>query len=604
MRKGSYYPKGVTVTDGGVQFVFKIEQPTEEIAIGIFHGEKELARFPVPPGFRQGAMYSVILEGLPEGADGYCYYADGKEIADPYARAIAGMRRYGKEKEAVRYLFAGRAYDWEDDMPLRHLYSETVVYGLHVRGFTKHSSSGVRKKGTFAGIREKLSYLKELGVTAVELMPAYEFDEIEKTEGTYQKEAETKINYWGFKEGYYYAPKSAYAYDIDATAEMKDMVKSLHKAGIEVWMQFWFSGQDKCSEIPDILRYWVEEYHIDGFHLIGGQAPVVMLGTDPFFKETKLICTSFPLDEIYPCKGTVYQKNLALWREDFTYAMRKALKGDEGCLEAMLFHVRDNLQEAGVVNAISGYGGFTLQDLVSYERKHNEENGEENQDGSDYNCSWNCGVEGKTRKRSIQLLRWQQMRNALALVLLSQGTPYLQSGDEFGQTQKGNNNPYCQDNGVTWLDWKLLKANRDFYEYTKRLISFRKKHGVFHREQMLKGIDYLGCGSPDISFHGEEAWKPALSYNSRHVGVLYCGKYAKGQDGGEDADFYVAYNMHWEPHEFALPKLPKGKIWRLCMDTAVSLAYTVYEDEDTEKAAASAVMAGARSIQVYQSEKG
>lgn len=601
MRKGSYYPKGVTVADRGVQFVFKIEQPATDVKIGIFDGDQELMRVSVPADCRQGQMYSVILEEFPRSADGYCYYVDEKEIPDPYARGVAGMSHYGKEKGTLRYTLPGRVYDWQGDMPLGHLYSDTVIYGIHVRGFTKHSSSGVRKKGTFAGVREKLPYLKELGITAVELMPAYEFDEIEKTEGLYQKETETKINYWGFKSGYYYAPKSAYAYGKDASAEMKDMVRALHKAGIEVLMQFYFPDGESQGEILDILRFWVEEYHIDGFHLIGGKLPSQALGTDPFLKDTKLIGNYFPLDEIYKDKERVYKRNLAFWRENFISDMRKALKGDEGCLDAMLFHLGDNEEKAGVVNAISGYGGFTLQDLVSYERKHNEENGEDNKDGDDCNYSWNCGVEGKTRKRAVQLLRRRQMRNALAFVFLSQGTPYLQSGDEFGQTQRGNNNPYCQDNAVTWLDWKLLKTNYDFYEYTKALIAFRKGHGVFHREQTLKGIDYLGCGSPDISFHGEEAWKPVLDYYSRHVGVLYCGKYAADRDGKEDADFYVVYNMHWEPHEFALPKLHKGKEWRLCMDTALPASYIVYEDE--EKPAVSAIVAGERSIQIYQAEK-
>lgn len=603
MRKGSFYPKGVAVTDKGIQFVFEIERPAADIRIRIFAGEKELVQVTVPQNYRQGHLYSVILEALPKGADSYCYDADGKEVPDKYARGVLGLGAYGKEKGALRYMLPGQAYDWEEDAPLGHLYGQTVIYGLHVRGFTKHVSSGVKRKGTFAGIREKLPYLKELGITAVELMPAYEFDEIESTVGQYQKEAEVKINYWGFKQGYYYAPKSAYAYGKNAADELKDMVKALHKADIEVLMQFYFPETVKVSEIPDILHFWVEEYHIDGFHLIGERLPAEALATDPFLKETKLICSHFPLEEIYQEKEQVRVRNLAIWREGFSYDMRKALKGDEDCLGAMLAHLRDNEEKAGVVNAIAGYDGFTLQDLVSYDRKHNEENGEDNKDGSDYNCSWNCGVEGKTRKRTIALLRRKQMRNGLALVFLSQGTPYLQSGDEFGQTQNGNNNPYCQDNAVTWIDWKLHRTNREFYEYVRWLIGFRKAHAVFCREQPLKGMDYLGCGSPDVSFHGEEAWKPSLDYYSRHVGVLYCGKYAKNQDRNEDADFYVVYNMHWEPHEFALPKLPKGMGWRLCMDTAKPEAYHIYEEDQTEIQPGSVIVTAERSIQIYQAEK-
>ncbi|WWR17385.1 alpha-amylase family glycosyl hydrolase [Lachnospiraceae bacterium JLR.KK008] len=603
MRDKSYYPKGVTVVDRGIQFVFKIEEPAADIKIGIFAGERELMRVPVSESCRQGQMYSVLLEDLPEKADSYCYYADGREICDFYARGVVGMRCYGQEKGALRYELPRGSYEWGDEVRPLHSYGQSVIYGLHVRGFTKHTSSAVKKKGTFAGVREKIPYLRELGITAVELMPAYEFDEIDKTESTYQKEAEIKINYWGFKAGYYYAPKSAYAYGRNAAAEMKDMVRELHKAGIEVLMQFYFPEKTAAAEIPDILRFWVEEYHIDGFHLIGGDAPVVILATDPFLKDTKLIGTHLPLEKIYPKKKGSWNRNLAFWRESFPYDMRKALKGDEGCINAMLSHLQDNEEKAGVVNAIAGYGGFTLQDLVSYDRKHNEENGEENKDGESYNNSWNCGVEGSTRKRSIRLLRRQQMRNALGLVFLSQGVPYLQSGDEFGQTQNGNNNPYCQDNSVTWLDWKLLKSNQDFVDYTKKLIGFRRNHAVFHREQVLKGIDYLGYGNPDISFHGEEAWKPALDHSSRHVGVLYCGKYAQNKGGEKDSDFYVVYNMHWEPHEFALPKLRKEMEWKLCMDTSVPTGYLSEEEEEAVSLSGGIALAGARTIQIYQSRK-
>lgn len=600
MRRGNYYPKGVTVSEGETQFVFYAEKFRKEIEIGIFTGEKELARIAVPESCRQGQLYSVVVERLPEGADSYCYYADQKIFPDLYAKGVVGMRSYGKEKGMLRYTLPGEAFHWEEDRMPRHSYGDSVIYGVHVRGFTKHSSSEVRKKGTFAGLREKIPYLKELGVTAVELMPAYEFDEAEPVELPFEKKGERKINYWGFKEGYYYAPKSAYAHSADAAAEMKEMVKALHRVKIEVLMQFYFPESYRIGEIQDILHFWVQEYHIDGFHLMGQNLPLAMLVSDPFLKDTKLICDRFPSDAF--CRERDLSRNCALWRESFTNDMRGVLKGDGGCLESMLFHLQDNEERMGIVNTIAGYNGFTLYDLVSYEGKHNEENGEDNRDGTDRNFSWNCGVEGKTRKRAVQMLRSRQMRNALALVFLSQGTPYLQSGDEFGQTQKGNNNPYCQDNAVTWLDWRRLDTNRDLFEYTKGLIRFRSSHPVFHRERPLKGIDYRSLGSPDISFHGGEAWKPMLDYSYRHIGVMYCGKYAEDGEGKPDADFYVAYNMHWEPHEFALPKIPKGRNWRLCMDTAIPGSFP---EEREEPAAESGgrILAEARSIQIYQTEK-
>lgn len=569
MKKGTFYQKGITRLENGVQFVLKIEEAAKEIQIAFFAGEKELERVEIPDEYRQGQLYSVILEELPKGADSYCYYADGKKTEDFYARAVIGLKEYGTEKGELRYWLPDTAYDWADDISPEHAYEESIIYGMHARGFTRHASSGVRRKGTFAGISEKIPYLKELGITAVELMPVYEFDEMEKVPEVYQNPvSETKINYWGFKAGYYYAPKSAYAYSSDAVSEIKDMIKALHKAGIEVILQFYFPKTVNYSEIPEILHFWVNEYHIDGFRLLGENLPTNLIGMDPLLKDTKLIMDYFDAEAEGKKDKANLKKNVALWRYDFTYDVRKTLKGDEGCISPLLFHMQDNPKETGAVHAAAGYDGFTLNDLVSYERKHNEENGEDNQDGNDYNCSWNCGVEGKTRRRTILQLRRRQMKNAMALVMLAQGTPYLQSGDEFGRTQGGNNNPYCQDNEVTWIDWRLQKINRDFYVYIKELIAFRKAHKVFCREQQLKGLDYLGYGCPDISFHGEEVWKPVLDAYSRYAGLMYLGKYAPDAKNLPDADFYVAVNMHWEPHAFALPKPAKEKHWELCMDTA------------------------------------
>lgn len=606
MKKGKYEPKGVSASAQGVQFVFQIEKTQGAVAIGIFSGEKELQRIPVPESCRFGRLYSVILETVPKEADSYCYYVDEKPVLDFYAKEVYGMKAYGEEKNSLRYRLSLPEYDWEGDAPLQRPYHETVLYGIHVRGFTHHSSSGVRKKGTFAGIVEKLPYLKELGITAIELMPAYEFDEWEadKENVPYQEQEKFRINYWGFKRGYYYAPKSAYAFSKDAVMEFKDMVKALHSAGIEVLMQFYFQKSEMFSEIADILRFWISEYHIDGFHLIGTEIPVRALTLDAFLQGGKLIFTDLSEQDLYPQQKLVHEKNAAIWKNAFTFDMRRALKGDEGSMEAMLFWLRDNGRDAASIHTIAGYEGFTLRDLVSYEQKHNEANNEENRDGNDYNASWNCGVEGVTRKKSIRQLRLGQMRNALTLVFLSQGTPYLQSGDEFGQTQGGNNNPYCQDNETTWLDWKLLRTNRTFYEFVRALLAFRMEHGVFHGEKALQVMDYLSVGCPDISFHGKEAWKPDTEAWNRHAGVLYCGKYARQKDGKTDCDFYTAYNMHWEEHEFALPKLKKGLVWKLCLDTAlVDGGMQEMEAEEMYALPGSQILTKERSIRVYCSVK-
>lgn len=598
MRKGNFYPKGVTATGKSFQFVFQIKSPASDVRIMVYAGEKELMSIPVPDSYRQGRMYSVLVEDIPREADSYRYYVDGVAVADLYARGVTGMREYGREKGEIRYQLPGKVYDWTEDKAPRRPYSESVIYGIHVRGFTRHTSSGVKKKGTFAGVQEKIPYLKELGITAVALMPAWEFDEFERIQGQYQKEDREKINYWGFKQGYYYAPKSAYAYGKDASSEVKDMIRALHKAGIEVLMQLYFPEDYPVGEIPDILHFWVEEYHVDGFHLIGKRLPPSLLFPDPFLQDTKLIFEYFSREEIHREAARVSGKNLGFWQEGFTRDMRRALKGDSGCVRAMLHCLRNNEENVGIINCMAGYNGFTLMDLVSYDRKHNEDNGEDNRDGTDQNNSWNCGAEGRSRKRTVQMLRQKQVRNALSLLFLSQGTPYLQSGDEFGQTQEGNNNPYCQDNAVTWIDWKLLRSGRKMYEFTRNLIAFRLAHGVFRQEKPLQGMDYLSYGCPDISVHGREAWRPSLDSDSFYAGVMYCGRYVKNPDGREDSSFYTAYNMHWEPHEFALPKISRDMQWQLCLDTALSEAV-----QEEEVRAGSVIVAEGRSVRVYRAEK-
>jgi glycogen operon protein len=247
------------------------------------------------------------------------------------------------------------------------------------------------------------------------------------------------------------------------------------------------------------------------------------------------------------------------------YDMRRLLKGDEGMLYEVMKHMRINPSTNGVINYITNYYGFTMADLFSYDRKYNEANGEDNKDGVDYNFSWNCGAEGSTRKKQVLALREKQIRNAFILLMLSQGTPFFYMGDEFGNSQKGNNNPYCQDNEITWLNWKDLNKNKEIYSFVKELISLRKNTGVFHLPKECMIMDYKSCGCPDISYHGEEAWKPSWEHYSRQIGFMLCGDYAEGCEGKY---YFVAVNMHWEDHEFALPKLPKKKVWKKLMTTS------------------------------------
>ena len=271
-------------------------------------------------------------------------------------------------------------------------------------------------------------------------------------------------------------------------------------------------------------------------------------------------------------------------------------------INQLLFHMRNNRPETGTINYIAKWDGMRLMDMVSYDRKHNEANGEDNQDGTDYNCSWNCGVEGKSRRKYISDLRLRQMKNALSIVFLSQGTPLLYSGDEFGNTQEGNNNPYCQDNATSWIKWNQTENGSELLEYTKMLISLRKAHPILHSPMPLKGMDYLSCGYPDISYHGREAWKPDTSPASRSIGVMYSGYYGETDGQRDDALFFIGINLHWNEYCFGLPQLPKGKEWTLYAST--DSKETAYENTKASEGAALAdslheICVGPRTVVIY-----
>lgn len=569
----SSYPLGVRFVPEGLHISAVCEQGAECGILLYDKKHKDGMKIPFPKEYRKGNVFSMLLEGYRDKNCSYLFYQGEKLFQDPYAKALVNERKYGEIKELPsRCKIEERSFDWEDDKSLLIPFEESVFYLLHVRGFTKHKSSGVHAKGTYAGIVEKIPYLKELGITAVLLMPSYEFNEVlpapqqpstmEQAMMTACKPIEdvgntsVRINYWGYQEGLYFLPKYAYAYAKDAVTEFKDMVKALHQSGIEVMMQFYFPPGVDHMKILEILRYWVLEYHIDGFHLMGIDIPMHMISREPLFAETKLLGEEKIREE-----RNVRFRNFGLMNEAFLYDMRKLLKGDADMINSLIRFSKENDAAMGVVNYIAKQDGFRLYDLVSYDKKHNEENGEQNEDGNAYNCSWNCGVEGKTRKKNILTLRMRQMKNAMTFVMLSQGTPLLYSGDEFGNSQNGNNNPYCQDNSVCWIKWNLLKSNEALYTYTRDLISFRKDHAILHAGIPLRGIDYISCGYPDISYHGREAWKPDTGPESRSIGILYCGLYGKQTDNMDESFVYIGINMHWETHEFGLPQIAKDKEW-------------------------------------------
>ncbi len=588
IEQGRIAPRGISRYKDGINIAVKIPQGKDggvSLWIKEENGVERRHNVPFQDKFRVGNISCMYVPGVDADNCKYQIYTENGSVKDIYAGKLAGTEKWGKviAQEDMYYKVPGADFAWGQDNILKTPFEDSCFYCLHVRGFTRHSSSDVEGKGTFRGIIEKIPYLKELGITAIEIMPAYEFREavspkeirlsMEETAKQYAREPEKekkkpKLNYWGYtKECQYFAPKASFAAKSDeADVEFKTMVKALHENGIELIMQFYFE-KETPGFILDVLKFWRLEYHVDGFHLKGEDIPLMLLATEELLKDSKLLYYSFPYDEIYKEDEKVFYRNLASYRDDFMYDMRRFLKGDENMLPAVLGHLRHNSDNHGVLQYITNYYGFTLYDLVSYDRKHNLENGEENRDGTDFNLSWNCGTEGTSRKKNIVALRRQQLRNAMNLLFLSQGTPVFFAGDEFLNSQKGNNNPYCQDNEISWLDWRQLSKNRDWFLYVKSLITFRKAHPLLHGVRTLKMMDTLGCGYPDISYHGSQAWRPELENYNRHVGILYAGNYVMKNKTEEDNSFFVAYNMHWQKRKLALPKLPKGRNWYLLATT-------------------------------------
>ncbi len=532
--------------------------------------------------FVKGTVYSVKLSGLPNLFE-YLYIVNDQPFVDPYSHRLVGRSSWGHEYDEkpgqVRSVVTDHIYQWEDDKNPGYSFDEVIMYSMHVRGFTEHSSSGVKARGTFLGIVEKISYLIELGINQIELMPAYDFSEVLKENDMLSTDQPKRnINYWGFSKGFYFTPKAGYSYTTDPVNEFKDMVKALHKAGIEVVMQFYFPVDVGKLLILECIQYWVMEYHIDGIHLFGDNLPVTLIASIPMLANTKIYYNDFATEEIYQSTYHGVQKNLAIYQQKFAEDMRKFLKSDEDMLQSFAYHMRRIPKETGIINYITQYAGFTLNDLVSYDYKHNEENGEDNRDGDNYNYSWNCGIEGTTQKKAVLTLRKKQIKNALIFLLFSQGTPMLLAGDEFTNSQRGNNNPYCQDNAIGWLEWKKNQFSAEILCFVKNLIHLRKLHPILHPSDEFRIMDYISCGYPDLSYHGDAAWYPKFDNHIRYIGVMLCGKYAKKNRIEEDNFFFLACNMHWDSHEFGLPKLPKTMQWYRKVDTGARDGHDFYKD--------------------------
>lgn len=655
LRRGKPFPFGATLIPGGVNFsIFSSAATSCTLVLFEKHSPKPMAEIPFPDTFRIGNVYSMMVFDLDYENLEYGYRMDSpynpaaghwfdhsKILMDPYAKVIGGRDVWGVTpnwddiyQHRARISFDD--FDWEDDTPLEIEPEDQIVYEMHVRSFTKHPSSGVKHPGTFAAIRDKIPYLKELGVNAIELMPIYEFDEFEHSRPNPQKPDEMLLNYWGYSTVGFFAPKAGYAatgklgMQVD---ELKTMVKELHKHGIEVILDVVFNhtaeGNEKgptisfrgvdnktyymltpegyyfnfsgcgntinCNNpivrniVLDCLRYWAAEYHIDGFRFdlasILGRDPsgaplanpplLETLAFDPILAKCKLIAEAWDAGGLYQVGSFPAFGRWAEWNGKYRDSIRKFLKGDGsvGDVSQRLqgspdLYAWEGRGPATSINFITAHDGFTLMDMVSYNDKHNEANGENNNDGCNDNDSWNCGYEGETDDPGINALRRRQVKNAIALLMVSQGVPMILMGDEIGRTQYGNNNTYCHDNELNWLDWNLVQTNADLFKFVKHCIAFRKAHPVLRSRYHLQHRDYVGSGYADITLHGTKAWYADWSPHCKTLAFMLCGKHAK--HGTETDNYvYVAMNMYWEPLGFEIPGLPPGMQWHIFANTGV-----------------------------------
>ena len=489
---------------------------------------------------------------------GYTFKWKDKEFVDPYALKVSGDETWGSFNPV------GRPGHYEGPAPRRlsgkKRFSELVIYQLHVRGFTKHKSSDVKFRGTFEGLTEKIPYLKELGINAVELMPAYDFNEIipvkepesqdeAKKEAVLRVKKQKRLNYWGYTGGNYFVPKNSYSASGDGASSFVKTVSALHRAGIEVICDFYFEPDISSRFIVDVLRHWVQYYGVDGFALFGSFIPERDILMDPYLSDTRFIFEREPSPEALSEDS---RDRVAVLNKDFMSDNRKFLKSDAGLLGSFSRHLMEEPVSFSLINYMASFNTLTLNDAVSYDRKHNEENGEGNTDGTDQNYSWNCGVEGVSRRKAVLTLRERQVKNAFSYILLSRGVPRIYMGDEFRNSQKGNNNPYCLDNTVTWLDWSGLSKNSAIFGFVKELIKLRSENPVF-MHALTSGREKY----PETSFHGEMAWQVSFHDYFRHMGVMYSGKKL----------YYCAFNTHWQEQKLALPKPEKKENWECILCT-------------------------------------
>lgn len=586
MKKGDPTKLGATRVGRGYNFAVKAKDEESLELLFYKNGKEEPEQIlAIPDSYRTGNIVSVFVEKENLSAYEYRYRQGEETFLDPCVRMVSNPYTFGQKQDSREV--RGKVLEGLSVIPSKESipFEEMLIYKVHVRGYTMQKNSRVRKKGTFHGLMEKIPYWKELGINTLEFMPIYDFEEYPEQEtpvSMYQMPIKpvNKVNYWGYTKGNYFAPKLSYCGDKNPEKEIKLLISKLHEEGMECLLDFFFPREISPTFVVDVLRFWHMEYQVDGFVVSGEGAWMDLLARDEVLAQTKIFCPGCDMIRLYDKNER--KRRLAEYHPGFQNTMRRFLKGDEDQVNGFMYYNRRNPFANGVVNYMANHDGFTLADLVSYDYRHNEENGEENQDGNSCNYSWNCGVEGPTRKNSVLEMRNKQLRNAMLLLFLSQGTPLLYGGDEFGNSQNGNNNAYCQDNEIGWIDWSKEKKYAGFTTFVKDLIRFRKRHPILHTGFELRPTDYKALGWPEISYHSNRGWYANTESTSREIGVLYCGAYVEKADGEPDDFIYVMYNMHWNRHEFALPFLPEGKNWYVAIDSGKKAVEAVSsEGEET-----------------------
>ncbi len=570
LHKTSAYPLGAYKTDKGVRFSF---ETGTFIKCGVLlypAGMSAPIKIEFPSWTKEGRICAAEvrfagtnIESYLSDSEGrglrYLFFTDDEIFPDPYMQDSDGFGSFGQVTSPFSRLSTDK-YVNEEVFAGTH-YSDSLLYMVHVRGYTAHSSSGVKDRGTFRGLIRKLPYIQSLGVTGLILMPVYEFNEIIYAPDIIKKEDDkpVRVNYWGYAGGYYYVPKHAYSASGNPVAEMHEMIDAIHKAGIEVILQFMFKADMTVREITDILRFWRDRYHVDGFQLIGTGLPINDILSDPILYGCKIL-----YDEAISMSGDKINPEHGYLDSGYMTDIRKFLKGDPNSALNASMQFKNADPSTHPIVYIARQDTMRAVDIVSYNEKHNEDNGENGRDGIDYNYSWNCGFEGITRKKSIVELRRKQLKNAFAMLLTSQGTPLIYGGDEFGNTQFGNNNPYNQDNATGYIKWTKSAFGTDILDFVKNLIKIRRSHPSIGADHSFTGRDYLSYGYPDVSMHGEELWRADIGPTSHDFGILYYDRYS---DADDKRLIYLIYNMHWETKNIALPKLKGGSRWVIAATT-------------------------------------